>query len=116
MENLTYDKIELQTYLNDPSVYPQLGQSLFRWRTRMVNLKKIFRNGNDDISCLFGCDSFDSQEHLLNCLHIKRNSKVVQDSNINYKQLFSKHVSKVKNVVILLDKLFKVREAFLQKQ
>ena len=116
MNSLLYDEMELQQYLNDPSINPQLGQSIFRWRTRMFNFKKNFRNGNDDISCKFGCDSFDSQEHSLNCVVVKTQMKdlSVTVSQDQYNQLFSKNVTKVKDMAILLNKAYKVRESLLE--
>ena len=111
MDNLNYTKIELQSYLNDYSVNPQLGQIIFRWRTRMANFKKNFSNGNNDISCALGCDTFDSQEHILNCIAIKTN---VPDAKTHYDQLFSKNVSKIKEIISVLTKAFKVRESLLE--
>ena len=65
MDNLNYREINLQSYLNSSEIHPQLAKTIFKWRTRMVNFKNNFRNGNDDISCALGCRHVDSQESLL---------------------------------------------------
>ena len=103
MDNLLYDEMGLQQYLNDPLINPQLGQSIFRWRTRMFNFKKNFRNGNDDISCKFGCVSLDSQEHLINCVVIRTKMKDLSHTEIQlkYSQLFSKNITKIKKISVI---------------
>ena len=108
--------MDSNTYLNNQSVNPQLGQIIFRWRTRMVNFKKNFSNGNKDISCALGCDCFDSQEHILECLAIKAKITNLSGTKIQYNQLFSKNVSKVKEIISLLTKAFKVRESLLETE
>ena len=55
MENLMYDKIEIQTYLTSSNIHTNLAKQLFRWRTRMTNFKCNFKNGNLDLSCELGC-------------------------------------------------------------
>ena len=115
MENLEYDDIRLQRYLNHSSINPQLAQNMFRWRTRMFNFKKNFSNGNDDVLCIFGCDSLDSQEHSLNCQVIKTKLKDLPYKTIQYSQLFSNYPSKIKDVVTWLNKAYEVRELLLEK-
>ena len=82
----------------------------------MFNFKKNFSNGHDDISCMFGCDSLDSQEHSLNCVVIKTKMKDLSDTvtQDQYSQIFSKNISKVKKIAILLNKAYKTRESLLE--
>ena len=67
MDNLNYRDISIQSYLNSSTIYPELAKNIFKWRTRMVNFKTNFRNGNDNLSCALGCRHEDSQEYVLKC-------------------------------------------------
>ena len=116
MTNLNYDNIELQPYLNNELVYPQCAQNIFKWRTRMQNVTKNFSNGNEDLSCKFGCTNFDSQEHLLNCIYIKSKLSDSSVSTSQYYDLFSRDVSKVKEIVKILCQALQVREKLLEKK
>ena len=82
----------------------------------MENFKVNLRNGNDDISCKFGCVSLDSQEHLINCVVIRTKMKDIPDTEIQckYSQFFSKNITKVKDIATLLNKAYKVRENLLE--
>ena len=114
MDNLMYKDIKLQTYLNDSTIYPQLAQNIFKWRTRMVNFKANFKNGNDNISCPLGCGHDDSQDYLLKCEVVKASLKENQ-TNSQYMDIFSSNCSKIKQSGLLLEKAYKIRESILEK-
>ena len=114
MTNLNYEKIEIQSYMSSKNIFPQLSKQIFKWRTRMMNFKKNFINGFENISCKFGCDCFDSQEHSLNCDAIKTKMTDLPDTTNQYRHLFSRNISKIKSIVILLNKAYKVRESLLE--
>ena len=42
MDNLSFDKIEIQPYLNNSTIYPHLAQTVFKWRTKMFNFECNF--------------------------------------------------------------------------
>ena len=116
MDNLNFDKIDIQSYLNNSKINPQLAQKLFKWRTRMTNFKCNFRNGNDDLSCSMGCNEDDSQENLLNCQIIKSQLPELSTTNSQYSDIFSNDIMKMKSAGALLDKALKVREAIIDTQ
>ena len=116
MVNLKYENIELQPYLNNETVYPQVAQNIFKWRTRMQNVTKNFSNGSEDLACKFGCSNFDSQEHLLNCIFIQSKFSNSSASTPQYNDLFSRDVSKVKEIVTKLSQALQVREKLLEKK
>ena len=111
MENLKYNELELQNYLKVATIHPQLAQNIFKWRTRMMNFKSNFKNGNNDISCIFGCTHDDSQEDLLKCEGIKSTITEIDKTKFKYLDIFLCDLSKLKATILLLQKAFKVRES-----
>ena len=81
----------------------------------MQNFKKNFSNGNNDISCKFGCENFDSQKHSLNCTVIKEKFPDLSVTTIQYNDLFSSDVTKIKQIVSRLSQVYKLREALIAR-
>ena len=115
-DNISFDKVEIQPYLNSEEIYPQMAQQIFKWRTRMVNFKCNFRNGNDDISCPLGCDEDDLQENILNCQIIIAHLPEILTSNIKYSDIFSSDIMKMKSAGALLSKAFEKRASIIDLQ
>ena len=109
MDNIKYDKIVLQPYLNSSKVNPDLAKHIFKWRTRMADFKNNFKNGNPENACPFGCNQDDSQEMFLKCPVIISNVSELKTSKVVYSDIFSRNVSKIKSAGELLRKAFKVR-------
>ena len=51
MENLNYEKYEMQSYLKNEKVTKIEAQTYFKFRTRMEDFANNFRNGFTDIDC-----------------------------------------------------------------
>ena len=105
MDNLNYKDINIQSYLNSSTIYPELA----------VNFKTNFRNGNNNLSCTLGCKHEDSQENVLKCEVVQSVVTEITTANVQYLDIFSKHVSKIKSTELLLDKAFKARQSILDK-
>ena len=116
MDNLHFDKLEIQPYLSSSNIYPQLAKKIFMWRTRMTNFKCNFRNGNNDLSCVLGCKDIDSQERVLKCPQIILHLPDIDITTIKYADIFSNNVSTVKSAGELLQKALKIREELIEKQ
>ena len=88
-----------------------MAQKIYKWRTRMQNFKINFRNGNDSVSCSLGCIHDDSQENILKCIVV---SQMLDVSSINYLNIFSTDLIKMKETVQVLEKALQVRNRSLE--
>ena len=116
MDKLIYEKKKIQPYLTSSGIHSHLAMQIFKWRTRMINFKCNFRNGNDNISCVLGCKDIDSQELVLECPKIISHLPDIESTTIKYSDIFSNNVIKIKSAGDLLQKAFKVREQLIDKQ
>ena len=116
MDNLQYEKIDIQPYLRSTTIYPNLAKNIFKWRTRMVNFKSNFKNGNINISCPLGCLEEDRQEFIFKCPVILDKLPDIQTSGVKYSDIFSGSVSKIKVTGELLQKAFQVRTNLIEKK
>ena len=116
MDSLSYETLDIQPYLNSSLIFPELAKQLFSWRTRMVQFKNNSRNGNDDISCALGCNEDDRQEMIFKCPVILSYLPDIQNTEVNYSDIFSKNVIKMNNAGQLLQKALKVRVNCIDQQ
>ena len=114
MTNLNYEKIEIQSYMSSKNIFPQLSKQIFKWRTRMMNFKMNFQNGSAELLCPLGCPEYDSQDLILHCSVLKSHLPELQSTKIQYKDIFSKNIDKIKKAAVLLDKVFKKREKLIE--
>ena len=110
LDNLKYQTLDIQSYLVSSSIYPNMAQQIFKWRTRMESFRANFRNGNDDISCKLGCMEDDSQENFLNCKVIK---DYVFTERTDYFKIFSNNVNQVKSTMQVILKAWHIRSSLL---
>ena len=108
MDNLKYDEIELQPYLMSSEIYPDSAKYIFKWRTRMVNFKVNFKNGNDNISCPLGCNDDNTQDLFLNCPMILKNVPNIKTPGLKYSDIFSRNIWKIKVIGEILQRVFQV--------
>ena len=92
-----------------------MAKQIFKWKTRIVNFKTNFRNGNGDLSCALGCEVEDSQEMIFKFPVILSNLPDIQVTEVHYSDLFSKNLIKIKQVSQLLQKALKVRENLIDQ-
>ena len=106
LHDLNYSDLELQTYLKSNRIYANKAKELFKFRTRMAEVKVNFKGKyGDNLNCPMGCNALDTQQHLLQC------EKNPTDLNIsNYKDLFSSNISKNIQVIDQLVRALKNRE------
>ena len=94
--------------------YALLSKQIFKWRTRMVNFKMNFKNGNEDLLCPLGCSQPDSQDLILKCPVLKIYLPELDSTNVQYRDIFSKKNVKIRNCVELLEKAFAKRETLIK--
>ena len=63
--NLGYGSLKMRDYLKTKNINKNQAILLFKIRTRMVNVKNNFKNGNTDLSCRVCFEGLDSQEHMM---------------------------------------------------
>ena len=114
MDHLHYDTLEIQKYLRSTKIYPNLAKQIFKWRTRMVNFKMNFQNGSTNLLCPLGCLGNDRQDLILKCSVLALHLPELKSTKIQYKDIFSKNISKMRDAIELLSKAFKKREKLLE--
>ena len=110
-----YEDLNGMDYFSDPRFTPDLSNLLFKFRTRMYNVRNNFRNNykNQNMLCPICADSEDSQEHLFECKPVWDN---LQRSDCKYEDIFSNDCDILLNVATILNKLVKIRDSFNTEQ
>ena len=90
LSSVSYDKLQIQSYLTDQALPTRLKILAFKWRTRMVNVGWNF--GRKD-KCPLCMDADDTQNHLLYCDELNghmtqcNSNMVLYDLNAHVKQI-----------------------------
>ena len=103
-KKLVYNELKMQEYLSSNSGMTIKEKAFaFSARAQMLKVKCNFKTGNPNIKCSLGCDSYEDQEHILNC-------PVLEDDNLttisNYSDLFGNNQMKIKMITQALMKKF----------
>ena len=99
LKNITYNELKMQPYLKSSLVSTNQAKQLFRFRTRMSNVKCNFKSkySKEGLLCpLPGCLEIEDDKHLLNC-NIADSAR--QDIKMDFMKLYS---SNVKEQIILI--------------
>ena len=67
-----YNKIRMAEYLlpNSENITVKEKRQIFEIRNRMTNIPSNFKNQDSDCKCQFGCDEYETQAHVYECLKI----------------------------------------------
>ena len=115
--HINHSELKLQDYFH-PSNVKSIQQSKFIYsaRCRMLNVAANFRNQNiGKLNCKFGCDSLDSQQHLLDCIHLAGNEVIGSEESLSYDDLFSPQVKHQIRVAQLLEEKYEKRKVQVEK-
>ena len=107
---LTYDKLELQPYLNSSTFSSLDAQLLFRFRTRMIKVACNYKNNNVVLNCPLCNNADDDQKHLLSCEVLHPDGP----SCVNYNDIFCSDVDKMKIVLDVLKNAWLLRDQILE--
>ena len=104
-----YTDLNGMTYMNDPRFTPDLVTILFKFRTRMFNVKNNFRNNYRQTNTLCPlCNTVeDSQQHLFHCTEIR---KQIPSAKSNHDDIFSMDLDVLLTVAKELKIIVAVRE------
>lgn len=107
MDNLKYEKYEMQSYLKNKKVSKNEAQDYFKFRTRMADFSANF--GAQNIPCSL-CNKrdinsqyLDSQPHFLVCQVVI--NEVLKLSSINHQDIYSTKKVNTSSVKTLLEAL-----------
>ena len=108
-----YTDLKGMRYMQDPRFTTEDVNTLFKFRTRMFNVKNNFRNQYraTNILCPLCKRSEDSQEHLFECSEIRQTLSINhQPSNISHNDIFTNDCNKLLQVAQLLKAIISIRE------
>jgi hypothetical protein len=112
MENLNYTEIKMKSYLKENISKSQL---LFKFRTRMIDVRHNFRSKyeskSENIKCEI-CNTHDETQNLFECPSL--DTKNIDINNVNYNDIFSDTVKKNEIVIEALSNLLEQRESILE--
>ena len=113
-ENLTYKKLDMQSYLYCDKIKSRDAKFLFKIRTEMLDVRKNFETKYQNNTCMTCpvCHSHtDTQQELINCsaLNTRKNT-------VRYSDLFSKDLSTVASALNKYQTMWKKREHILMNK
>ena len=112
MDNLNYQELKIQDIYKSKVIYSGFARKLFKWRTRMFDLKNNFATKYSNLSCPLCMKHIDKDEALLTCETIMAQ---ITKKDINYADLFCKNVEKVFSIGKLLDEAWSIRNVILDE-
>ena len=106
-----YMNLQGMIYFDDKRFTADLSNLLFKFRTRMFNVRNNFRNQYQQTNILCPmCNAHeDSQEHLLQCTFI---TEKLDEAPCSYEDIFSEDPDVLLHVANVLKKVVKIREDF----
>ena len=107
LENLVYDQLEPQSYLNDEKITLEEKKLIFQFRTRMINVGNNYKAGRSSVICPLCSLHFDNQDDLLLCPAIRSKIKTTVNLNDIYESSISMKSAK------LLKEVMNLRENLL---
>ena len=118
VRNNQYPVLTIQKYLESDILDVKQKKFLIHLRGKMVKVKANFSNMCDDIFCplcISSCQNIeDSQDHLLEC-NILCNDEDI-DTGTEYMNIYSEEPRKFKEITVLLEQKFKLREKFIKNK
>ena len=107
MTSISYDRLEIQSYLADPQLSVKLKQLTFKWRTRMIS---VGWNFGQKLLCPLCKMEEDTQNHLFHChflsndCHNDKTNNNINNSNYNLKQHMKRLENAIRKREIILEK------------
>ena len=113
--NILYSKFEMQGYLQGNTLDTREKKLLFQIRTRMTDLKINFKNSYTELSCPLCARDDDSQEHVLVCTVLLKNTSFVASGTVEYSHIFHSDVSKQSAITRIFLSLWNSRKKIIKK-
>ena len=116
MDNINYNKLEIQGYMNNPVFDDESVKMLLALRTRTVRgVKNDFRGMFPDVACPVGCGNTDTLQHILTCSVLQNNlqSEALSSQMIKFEDIYSTDIVKQKEITQLYIQLMDIREKII---
>ena len=109
-EELQYGQLSMRPYMKANRLNAQQGINLFKIRTRMLDVKNNYKNGNLDLRCPCCFLEIDTQEHMLTqCVNIS--TKITKRE---YVSIFGNDEDPIINICDKIDKIINERKLILK--
>ena len=96
----------IENYLKSSNISTEEKITLFKFRTRMVDVKCNFKNQyGGNLTCYF-CSYEDTQSHILSCRELIGDIKI---SDVQYNHIFSDLITEQEKIAKVLNKILKKR-------
>ena len=114
LKNILYQDLKMQPYLNSNLVNSNQAKQLFRFRTRMSNVKSNFKSmySKVGLQCpLPECLEIEDDKHLLEC---EITNRLRNDTSVEFKKLYTGNVKEQLIIIDLLVSAEKIRDTMLE--
>ena len=104
----------MQPYLKSRLINVNQAKQLFKFRTRMSNVKSNFKSMYSKIGLLCplpGCQEIEDDQHLLTC-KITNSSSV--DTSVDFKKLYNGNVNEQASLIDMLISVENSRDSILE--
>ena len=116
IKDLNYSSLVIQNYLKSERLNVQQRKFLSHLRGKMIKVRKNYSKMHECLLCplcsIKGYHFEDSQEHLLQCVSLCKDSEI--DTGTNYSDIFSDLPEKYENITVLLQQKLRLRERLLR--
>ena len=100
------DSYRIENYLKSSNISTEEKITLFKFRTRMIDVKCNFKNQyGENLTCYF-CSYEDTQSHILSCKELIGDINI---SGVQYNHIFSDLITEQEKVAKLLNMILKKR-------
>ena len=115
-EVVEHSELLLQNHLLPNILGNKQKKLLFLLRSRMIDVKVNFSEKYMNNKLFKICkEESESQEHVLKCKEILKQTNILVNGDIDYNHIFDKEVEKQANVTILFEKLWKLRNKIIKE-
>ena len=111
VNHVMYRNLKGMPYFEDCRLSAEQIKLLFKFRTRMVNVRNNFRRNYACSSCPLCGMHIDTQEHLFECIMIKKHFK----PTVEYADIFSDDCDKLLDAVVNLERVLDIRNRLLEE-
>ena len=113
IENIHYEKLEIQPYLLEGNKNTEISQVIFKARGKMLDIKDHKKWKYSDQICV-GCDkNTETVEELLVCPGFCEEGEI-GDKTLAYSTVYGKSVDEMINIAKVMRKRLKVREKLIE--
>ena len=115
LNNLKYKKLQMQPYFKSKRLNTNQVKQLFKFRTRMSNVKGNFKSKYTKIGyiCPLKCGQYEDDQHLLKC---SKTEIYRSNSEAKLENIFSGDINAQGVIIDLLMKAEKTRDLLLENK